>query len=984
MRRVIEGAVAGALISLALAPPALAADRVEPLNQYIVEGTPAELATLGRLGHDLTEGAIAPGRTGIVATPAQADDLRDRGLSVRAFGTEARASAAAVAAADPLPDPTWGYDVFRPWNLKPAPCQTTCSGAVDASGAPVSLKQFYDALAAANPTLIKRVVYGTSLNGQELVAYKVTANAHTSADGSKPGVMYHAAQHAREWISVEVVRRLFDHVVTNRANDASGIPAVLASSELWFVPVVNVDGYDYTFQTRASRLWRKTLRDNNNDGVINTGDGVDPNRNFSEKWRYDDEGSSSNPGVDSYRGTTPESEPEVSSFHELMRRIQPEFHIDYHSYANLVLYPLGWQVETYGTDNPLMEALAGTDQNPSVGGYDPDVGGELYTTNGEITDTMYLQHGILSYTIELDGGSGAPVGGTTQAGNDVGRNPGGFVFQDREADVQSVFANNLPFALDLARSAPTPDQPVSHIGAQVPDFVPTTFGTSYGSPQTVEVNARRALGAVTVHWQVGSGPVQQGSTQEFAGGERYGQPGKYFHRMRGAVTGFAPGDTVKVWFTAGGKTSDSFTFTASPQGRGNRVLVLSAEDYSGMSPNTTPGSGPAHLAPYLEALADAGIPADVYDVDAQGRSHADVLGVLSHYRAVIWYTALDDYVRDPGQTVGVSKMFDDQMIAVRDFLNEGGKVLVTGQRALQGAWSGYSYNPLGRFPDKPQCRSNTSATGPVGQLENCVQVSNDFLQYWLGAYSRANQATNEAAVSALTIVGQAPLESSFSLAGQAFLPRFTPTSAALPTFTHFASAPTHLVSQTTNAVGVSTEDSLLWGFGLENVPNRAIRAELIRQGLGFLGIDPYTQATGPVSGTVPPTLSLSLGPAASFGTFQPGVSRTYLAGTTANVISSAGDAALSVTDPSASHPGRLVNGAFALPLGLQARATNAAHPDTGYASVSGNPLTLLTYGGPVSNDAVALQFRQSIGETDALRTGAYGKTLTFTLSTTTP
>src|SRR5918995_1518429 len=189
MRRVIGGAVAGALVLLALAPPALA-DRVEPLNQYIVEGSPSELVTLARLGHDLTEGAIAPGRTGIVATPAQADDLRDRGFSVRAVGTEATASAAALAAGAPLPDPTWGYDVFRPWNLKPAPCQTTCSGAVDANGAPVSLKQWYDAIAAANSTLVKRVVYGTSLNGQELVAYKVTASANSSADGSKPGVMY--------------------------------------------------------------------------------------------------------------------------------------------------------------------------------------------------------------------------------------------------------------------------------------------------------------------------------------------------------------------------------------------------------------------------------------------------------------------------------------------------------------------------------------------------------------------------------------------------------------------------------------------------------------------------------------------------------------------------------------------------------------------------------------------------------------------------
>jgi hypothetical protein len=43
-----------------------------------------------------------------------------------------------------------------------------------------------------------------------------------------------------------------------------------------------------------------------------------------------------------------------------------------------------------------------------------------------------------------------------------------------------------------------------------------------------------------------------------------------------------------------------------------------------------------------------------------------------------------------------------------------------------------------------------------------------------------------------------------------------------------------------------------------------------------------------------------------------------------------------------------------------------------------------TYSGPVSNDALSIRFKQSIGSSEPLRTGAYGKTLTFTLSTTTP
>ena len=71
---------------------------------------------------------------------------------------------------------------------------------------------------------------------------------------------------------------------------------------------------------------------------------------------------------------------------------------------------------------------------------------------------------------------------------------------------------------------------------------------------------------------------------------------------------------------------------------------------------------------------------------------------------------------------------------------------------------------------------------------------------------------------------------------------------------------------------------------------------------------------------------------------------------------------------------------------MQARATSVAGTGGALAAVGGSasPTALLSYPGPVSNDTVTLAFRQQIGANDALRTGAYSKTLTFTLSTTTP
>src|SRR4051795_13337558 len=90
-----------------------------------------------------------------------------------------------------------------------------------------------------------------------------------------------------------------------------------------------------------------------------------------------------------------------------------------------------------------------------------------------------------------------------------------------------------------------------------------------------------------------------------------------------------------------------------------------------------------------------------------------------------------------------------------------------------------------------------------------------------------------------------------------------------------------------------------------------------------------TQAGGGASGSVPATLSLSLGAPATFGAFVPGVAHEYTASTTATVISTAGDATLTSSDP-----GHLTNGAFSLPQPLQVAFSRS------------------TWDGPTSNEAV--------------------------------
>jgi hypothetical protein len=122
-----------------------------------------------------------------------------------------------------------------------------------------------------------------------------------------------------------------------------------------------------------------------------------------------------------------------------------------------------------------------------------------------------------------------------------------------------------------------------------------------------------------------------------------------------------------------------------------------------------------------------------------------------------------------------------------------------------------------------------------------------------------------------------------------------------------------------------------------------------------------TDTPGTVGGSVPATLSLSLGAPASFGAFTPGLAKEYTATSEATVTSSAGDATLSFSDP-----GHLTNGAFSLAEPLRVELAKSA------------------WTAPVSNDTVNIAFKQTIKSTDPLRTGSYSKTLTFTLSTTQP
>src|SRR5438128_1277569 len=154
-------------------------------------------------------------------------------------------------------------------------------------------------------------------------AGRVTGGAPRVPDGARPAVLYLSLQHAREWISGEVTRRFLHSLVDTYGTDPE-TTKLLDTTEVWFLPVANPDGYERTFQP-GNRLWRKNTADNNGDGKIDVNDGVDPNRNLPDHWGATPEGSSDVPADQSYRGPAPASEPETKALMGLGTRLRFRF-----------------------------------------------------------------------------------------------------------------------------------------------------------------------------------------------------------------------------------------------------------------------------------------------------------------------------------------------------------------------------------------------------------------------------------------------------------------------------------------------------------------------------------------------------------------------------------------------------------------------------------------------------------------------------------
>lgn len=522
------------------------------------------------------------------------------------------------------------------------------------------------------PRLAQLTTIGHSLNGRPLLAMRLTAGGvgagprrgfWNMARLDKPEVLFLATHHAREWPATQMAMRLIKYLVENFGKE-SRVSKLLLTTEIWIVPVANPDGYEYTFTNE--RLWRKNLRDIDANGMISASDGVDLNRNFDSHWGLDDEGSAPVTSDDNYRGTAPHSEPETLAVAEFVQAHDFKFAVSYHTFSNLILYAWNWQFATPGLDDPIFLAQSGTDENPAIRdsildrGYDPGVGADLYTTNGDFTDWCYEKAGVPSYVVELT------------FGEDAEGNYYGFEFPDDERMVQAMFEDNLNFALSLAESAKDPAHPISPTGIVAEDIRHTPVATSWGTDQAIEVLARKEL-PLTLTYSIDGGALKTASFSTHLGAEYNDAPGVYYSNYRAVIGDQVEGDSISYTITAGDSTLGPYGYTVAVA-TGNPVLILSAEDYTGEDPEYEDSTGPNYLGYYTDALDAAGYGYDLYDLTEHAAAPSPI-DVLSHYEVVIWYTGDDFRPSIPGED-----LLQSQVLNLRDFMNyDGGSLLATGQ-----------------------------------------------------------------------------------------------------------------------------------------------------------------------------------------------------------------------------------------------------------------------------------------------------------------
>ena len=222
-----------------------------------------------------------------------------------------------------------------------------------------------------------------------------------NADEDEPELLYTALHHAREPNSLSQMIFYMWYVLENYTRDPE-IKYLLDNTEMYFIPCVNPDGYIINTKNKPTGggLWRKNARKDTTGKLV----GVDLNRNYGYEWGFDDEGSSPNPGSETYRGTAGFSEPETSAIREFCVAHNFIMALNFHTFGNLLIHPWGYNDQPTDEHN-IFQAMGNVMTKSNF--FKMGTGSETvgYTTNGDSDDYMYGEQGeknkIYSYTPEV-------------------------------------------------------------------------------------------------------------------------------------------------------------------------------------------------------------------------------------------------------------------------------------------------------------------------------------------------------------------------------------------------------------------------------------------------------------------------------------------------------------------------------------------------------------------------------------------------------
>jgi len=239
-----------------------------------------------------------------------------------------------------------------------------------------------DEMAAVYPNLINaKSPISTFSTHEGRPVHWVRISDNPTVDENENEVMYSAIHHAREPVSLTQTIFYMWYLLENYGTD-SEVTYLLDNTELYFVPMINPDGYvnNEVNSPSGGGMHRKNKR---NVGTSNPG--VDLNRNYSYHWN--ETGTTANVNGDTYAGTNAFSEPETEAIKWFCENHEFEFAHNAHAYGNLLLFPLGWETAPVAVDHDYFTAF--TNHQVKFNNFNNMKSSGLYPAAGDSDDWMY-------------------------------------------------------------------------------------------------------------------------------------------------------------------------------------------------------------------------------------------------------------------------------------------------------------------------------------------------------------------------------------------------------------------------------------------------------------------------------------------------------------------------------------------------------------------------------------------------------------------